>query len=411
MPGFATPLSGLNAASMALSAIANNLANLNTVAYKQMRPVFRDLFYQTMGSSGAGDPIQVGVGAAIQNVSSIFSRGNVEPTGVPSDVAIMGDGFFVVQQDGAQGYTRAGNFQVSEEGLLTTSDNQLVLGYPAVNGVVQDGGTLAEISVGKSQLSPPHATSAMRLHLNLDARADVGQSFNTPASVFDSLGASHTLNVTFTKTGENTWDYAITVPAADVGATGSAMTVKTGTLVFDGDGKLTSPAANVSGINVSNLSDGATDLGFSWELFSGTSPLITQVASESSTAATEQDGFKSGTLLSFEIQADGVVMGTFSNGQTQALARLALASFANEQGLERMGDNTFSATLSSGPPNIGAPGTTGRGSVAGSSLEQSNVDIAKEFAQLIVAQRGFQANARAITTLDEVTQDAINLKR
>jgi len=411
MPGFATPLSGLNAASTALSTIANNLANLNTVAYKDMRPLFRDLFYQQMGSTGAGDPIQLGVGAAVDTIDSVFTRGNIEPTGVPTDVAIMGDGFFVTEQNGVQNFTRAGNFSVSDTGTLVTADGQDVLGYTAVNGVINAGQSLASISLGQNQVSPPNATQNMKLSVNLDARVTDGTSFNSQVSVYDSLGATHVLNLKFTKTGLNQWGYDISVPAADVGKTGDPVSVKTGTLGFDNTGTLTSPSADVSGIAVSGLADGAADLSLTWNLLDKGSPVVTQLASASGTSTIYQDGFGTGTLDSFQILGDGTVQGTFTNGQTMAIAQLALATFANEQGLLRVGGNAFAPTLASGAANIGSPNSGGRGSIAGSSLELSNVDMAKEFADLIVAQRGFQANARAITTFDEITQETINLKR
>jgi len=411
MPGFATPLSGLNAASTALSTIANNLANLNTVAYKDMRPLFQDLFYQQMGSTGAGDPIQLGVGAAVDTIDSVFTRGNIEPTGVPTDVAIMGDGFFVTSQDGVQSFTRAGNFSVSDTGTLVTTDGQQVLGYAAVNGVIDTGQSLTAISVGRNQVSPPNATKNMKLSVNLDATAADGTTFSSQVPVYDSLGATHVLNVKFTKTDQNKWGYDISIPAAEVGTTGDPVSVKTGTLTFDNTGMLIDPNADVSPVTVSGLADGAADLSLTWNLYDQGSGVVTQLAGPSSTSTTYQDGFGTGTLESFQILGDGTVQGTFTNGQTMAIAQLALATFANQQGLLREGGNAFAPTLASGPPNLGTPNSGGRGSIAGSSLELSNVDMSKEFADLIVAQRGFQANARAITTFDEVMQETINLIR
>jgi flagellar hook protein FlgE len=187
--------------------------------------------------------------------------------------------------------------------------------------------------------------------------------------------------------------------------------LKTGTLTFDGNGVLTNPVADVAGITAAGLADGASDLTFDWRLFDGTTPVLTQVAAPSSTSSTQQDGSSSGSLRNFTIGADGIVTGTFSNDQTAILGQLALANFADVQGLLRTGRNGFSETLASGQAVVGAPGTGGRGTLAGGALELSNVDIAKEFAALIVAQRGFQANARAVTTFDEITQETINLKR
>ncbi len=193
---------------------------------------------------------------------------------------------------------------------------------------------------------------------------------------------------------------------------GAPVVVNSGTVTFDGAGTLTAPAADVTGINITGFANGSNDINFDWQLYdSANLPLLSQVAAPSAVSSTRQDGFSSGTLQSFTIGSDGVIQGIFSNGQTLPLGQIALATFANLQGLLRDGDNNFLGTLSSGAPSIGVPGTGGRGILAGSALELSNVDIAREFAQLILAQRGFQANSRAVTTFDEVTQEAINLKR
>jgi flagellar hook protein FlgE len=410
MPVFSIPLSGLTATSTALSAIANNLANLNTVGYKQTRATFRDLLYQTIGSTGSGDPIQIGAGAAIGNLGTVFTGGSVESTGVPTDVAIMGDGFFVLQNDSALQFTRAGNFQVNADGFLISEDGALVMGYPAKNGVVQQGSALAPLQLGKGQVSQGSATAVLQMRANLDANASDGTTFSTPMTVYDSLGASHVLSFQFTKTGQGTWNYTISIPAEDVGQSGAPVSVATGTLGFDANGRLTAPA-DAPTFTVSSLADGAADMNVAWKLYDSGSGLLTQMASPSNASSTSQDGFGGGTLLEFAIGADGVIQGTFSNGKTMSLGQLALASFPDLQGLQREGRNNFSATLSSGSAVVGAPGTGGRGMLAGGALELSNVDIAREFAQMIMAQRGFQANARAITTFDEITQETINLKR
>jgi len=412
MPSFSTSLSGLNANSLALSVIANNLANLNTIAYKGMTPNFRDLFYQQVGSSGSGNPLQVGVGTVIGSISTLFTQGSIESSGVPTDVAIQGDGFFQLQKDGLTLYTRAGNFAVDADGYLVNEDGALVLGLPAVNGVIDLSQTPGSLAIAGGQISPPKPTANVQLAMNLDASAAIGTSFSTAVAVNDALGASHVLNYNFTKTAANSWDYEITIPAAEVGATGNPVVVNSGTLSFDGTGVLTSPAADVGGITISALADGADPLTFSWKLLNPAGePTVTQVAGPSATSTTWQDGYASGTLLNFVISGDGIIQGIFSNGQTLPLGQIVLATFPNGQGLLRAGANSYLASLSSGLPNSGVPGTGGRGTLAGGALERSNVDISREFAQLILAQRGFQANARAVTTLDEVTQEAINLKR
>ncbi len=411
MPVFSIPLSGLTASSIALSTIANNLANLNTVGYKETRVLFRDLFYQTLGSNGAGDPLQQGAGTAISAMPSMFTQGNIDPSGVATDVAITGEGLFVTQKDGVVSYTRAGNFEVDKSAQLVTAEGAQVMGYPAVNGAISRGQGLAPLVLGTGTISPAVATGNVQVRTNLNAAASVGDSYSTPLTVYDSLGASHVLKFTFTKAAANQWGYAITIPAADVGGTGAATSIGSGTLSFDGSGNLTSPVADVAGIAVSGLADGASSMSFNWKLYDGSSGLLTQVAAPSSTVSSLQDGSGSGALVSFAIGADGTITGTFSNDKTAVLGQLALAKFGNVEGLLRSGRNSFIATLASGDAVIGAAGTGGRGSLSGGALELSNVDIAKEFAALIVAQRGFQANARVVTTFDEITQDTINLKR
>jgi flagellar hook protein FlgE len=293
-----------------------------------------------------------------------------------------------------------------------TEDGQTVMGYGARSGQIDLNGALGPLQLGKGQISPPAATTSIQMRTNLDASATAGTSFTTPITIYDSLGTTHVVTAAFTKSAQNQWDYKITMPAADTGAVGADTVLKSGTLTFDGNGRLQLPAADVTGIAITDLADGAADLSFDWKLYDANGVgMLTQMASESNTASKSQDGFGSGTLMDFAIGSDGIIQGVFSNNKTMVLGQIALANFANVQGLMRTGQNNFVPTLASGASVVGAPGTGGRGSLAGGALELSNVDIAKEFAQMILAQRGFQANARAITTFDEITQDTINLKR
>jgi flagellar hook protein FlgE len=369
--------------------------------------------YQNIGTTGSGDPIQVGAGAAVQALPSNFTQGSVTSTGVPTNVAIQGGGFFIVQQNGTTSYTRSGDFTVDQNNFLVTPSGQQVLGYPAVNGVVNNSGAVGPIQLGAGTISPPTATGNVQIQTNLDASATSGTVYSTPVSIYDSLGVSHNLKFTFTNTGANQWSYSLSVPAGDyTPAAGSGLpagVITQGTLSFDGNGNLTNPGANVTGITIPNLTDGANDLTFNWNLFNGTAPNITQVAGASSTSGTTQDGATSGTLTDFSIGSDGTITGSFDNGKTSALGQLALANFANVQGLQRLGTTDYGQTLASGQAVIGVPGTGGRGKLSGGALEQSNVDIATEFANLIVAQRAFEANAKVVTTFDTITSDTIHL--
>jgi flagellar hook protein FlgE len=262
----------------------------------------------------------------------------------------------------------------------------------------------------------------VQLTTNLNAAAATGDTFSTPVTIYDSLGASHTLTATFAKTASNTWSYSLSIPPTDLSAAGATGILATGTLTFDGNGVLTgdtattggtvaAPLSNVTGIPITGLADGASNMTFNWNVLNGTTPVITQVAAPDSTSATSQDGSSSGSLVSFAIGSDGTITGSFSNGKTQALGEIALANFANVDGLQLDGNTDYSPTLASGAAVVGVPGAGGLGTISGGSLELSNVDIATEFANLIVAQRGFEADAKAVTTFDQITQDTIALKQ
>ncbi len=421
MPSFSIPLSGLTTSSEALSTTANNLANLNTIGYKDEQIQFADLFYQNFGTNGAGDPIQQGAGVTVSSKPSDFTEGNITPTGVSTDVAVSGNGFFVVEQGGVQSYTRAGDFEVGTDNLLETADGQQVLGYPAVDGAVNTSGGLTSLALGAGTVSPATVTANVSLTSNLDATAAVGDTYSTQTTIYDSLGGSHNLTFTYTKTGTNAWTYDVTIPAADVSGATAPVSLGTGSLTFDGNGNILTPATNpviavpptaVAPATQQTFTDGANQLSFTWHLTNAAGAgLLTQLAGPDSTASIQQDGASSGTLQSFNIGGDGTITGSFSNGTTAVLGQIALASFADEQGLSRNGNNDFSPTLASGQPTIGAPTTGGLGSISGGALEQSNVDIATEFANLIIAQRSYEANARVVTTFDQITQDTIALKQ
>jgi len=409
MSSFSIPLSGLSATQQALNIISNNLANLNTTGFKDQTANFQDLFYQHYGTTGSGNPIQIGAGTKIGSIASNFTDGGLNNTGVPSDVAITGNGFFITQDaNGTITYTRAGDFGVNAAGQLVTADGQTVMGYPAVNGVVNQSSVLTPLVVG-SAASPPVATTNMEQQTNLDASAAVGTTYSAPLTVYDSLGSPHVLSFNYTKTGTGTWDYQVTLPAADTGGTGNPTVLASGTLTFDANGNLTSSAPVA--VAITGLADGAADMNVQWNLADANgSSLLTQVDSPSATTSTLQDGYSSGTLQSYMVDSDGVIEGQFSNGQVQAMGQIALASFANPQGLQLNGGSSYAPTLASGAAVVGVPNSGIMGSVTGGALESSNVNISTEFTNLIVTQRAFQADARMITTLDNVTNTTVNLQ-
>jgi flagellar hook protein FlgE len=407
MASFYIPLTGLESDSTALNSIANNLANLATTGYKAQEVNFSDLFYQQLGTEGSGDLIQRGSGVQIADIQSEFNEGSIVSTGNATDVAVNGNGFFVLGNGtGADVYTRDGNFLESATGALTTQAGEPVMGYPAANGVVNTNAPLTAIQIPVGQVEPAQATTTFGVTANLDATAAVGTTVPGQITMYDSLGVSHIATVNYTKTGTNAWSYSIALPTGD--ATTSTNT--TGTLTFDSSGNLTSPAAAVTGISFSGLSDGAANLSFTWNVngASGT-PTITQTSAASAVSATTQNGFPSGQYQSFSIAPDGTVEAAFSNGQTLAVGRLALANVVNSQGLQLLGGNTFAATSASGPATIGVSGTGGLGTFEGASLEESNVNISQEFSNLIIAQRAFEANSKAVTTFDTVAQETINM--
>ncbi len=410
MSSFTIPLSGLAATSESLNAIANNLANMNTDGYKDETLDFASVFSQMQGTSGNGDPIQVGNGVQVAGTTSNFTNGDLDSTGVASNMALQGNGFFVVQDGTGEDFTRDGDFTVNSQGQLATQGGQLVLGYPAVDGLVQTGAPLAPIIVDQANNIPAVATTSFQMTTNLDATATVGTTYSSPIAVYDSLGQSHDLTINYTNTAANTWTYSITLPAADTGGTGNPTTVATGTLDFNSSGVLTSPTGTVPGITISGLADGAATMNLTWDLSgSGGTEAITQQAGTSATSETTQNGYATGTLTGYTVLSDGTVQGQFSNEQTLTLGQVAVASFANNQGLTQTADNNYQASAASGAAVIGQAGAGGDGTITDGSVEESNVSLSAEFANMIVAQQGYEANAKVLTTLDQVYQATLQV--
>src|SRR5260370_20604419 len=359
MPSLCILISGLTASSEALSTTANNLANLNTIGYKDEQIQFSDLFYESFGTNGAGGPIHQGAGVTGASKTSTFTQGNVTTTGVSTEVAIQGNGFLVVEENAVQTYPRAGNFEVGTDNLLEPAGGQHVLGYPAVNGAVNTSGGLTTLALGAGTVSPATVTANVSLTSNLDATAAVGSTYSTQATIYDSLGGSHNITFTYTSTATNTWTYAATIPAADITGAAAPVSVASGTLIFNGDGtlksitptggtaSLTNPSITVPPVPPvtipvtpqSVFADGANQLTFTWHVDNAGVGLLTQLAGPNSTASIQQDGTSSGTLQNFNIGSDGTITGSFSHGKTATIGQIALASFADEQGLSHQGSN------------------------------------------------------------------------
>lgn len=423
MASFSIPLTGLNADSTALNTIANDLSNMSTTGFKSQSTNFADLFYQQVGTTGSGDPIQVGAGVQVATNETDFTQGSVNQTGNSTDVALNGNGFFVVGNgSGAYEYTRAGNFSLTSSGSLVTTNGLDVMGYPAVNGVVNTNAPLTAISVPVGQVQQPQATSTLNMTANLDATATTGTSFPGQVTIYDSLGVPHIATVTYTQTAANTWTYSAALPASEF--TSGVSTPITGTMNFDSSGNLasittggvTTPVGAAAGdissipLGFTGLADGAADLNMNWNLLSSSgSPTISQVDASSAVSATTQDGYAPGQYQSFSIGADGTVTVSYSNDQKQNVGQLALANVTNLQGLKMLGNGDYQTTLASGTASVGTSGAAGLGTLQDGALEQSNVNISAEFSNLIVAQRAFEANSKAVTTFDTVTQETINM--
>ncbi len=411
MSGFSIPLSGLEAMSSSLNVIANNLANLNTDGYKGETLDFASIFNQVQETAGNGDPIQMGSGVRADGSSSNWTNGTPTTTGIASNLALQGNGFFVLQgSDGQLSYTRAGDFTVNPDGQLCAPTGALVMGYPAANGVVATSGALAPISVNTATTMPGVATTSFGMTTNLDSSAAVGDTLNSPITVYDSLGAAQTLSVQYASTAPNTWSYSVTLPASATGGAGSPTVLATGTLTFNSSGQLTSPTGSVTGIDITGLADGAAPMNLTWNLNDAASnPTITQLNSTSVTPSTTQNGYGVGTLENYTVLSDGTVQGQFSNDQTLALGQVAVSSFANPQGLSQGASSDYLATFGSGAAIIGQAGTDGNGTITGGAVENSNVDLSTEFSKMIVAQQGYEANAKVLTTLNQISQATIQM--
>ncbi|MGB0125971.1 MAG: flagellar hook protein FlgE [Silvibacterium sp.] len=411
MSSFSIPLTGLESSTTALNSIANNLANMNTTAFKSQDVSFSDLFYQQIGESGSGNPLEVGAGTQVASTSTDFTEGSINSTGNQDDMAIggtTGAGFFVVQDGNTTEYTRDGSFTVSATGNLTTAGGLNVMGYPVVNGAVDTNAPLAPIQLPVNQSEQPAATQNMSITANLDSSAAVGTTVPAQVKLYDSLGNPQEATVAFTNAGGGTWNYSIAVPAgAATGGTGL-----TGTLTFDANGNLTTTPTTLP-ISFTGLSDGANNMNFNWNLANASGqPTISQFSgngSGSDVTATNQDGYASGEYSGFTVSSAGVISATFSNGLSSPVGQVALANVINPEGLSVEGGNLYQTTLASGTASVGVAGTGGLGTIQDEALEASNVNISTEFSNLIIAQQAYEASSKAITTFDTVSQDTINM--
>lgn len=440
--------SGLNASSQELSVVGDNIANSSTVGFKAARTVFADAMAQQLIGAGG----QTGLGVTTLTVQKLFAQGGFTTTGLATDVAIQGNGLFVLKgnhggEDGTF-YSRNGQFIVDKDGYLTNLEGLQVQGLQADATGTVTSGLLGALQIGNAS-APAKATDSITIRGNLDQTAEVktwdaanpktSSNFTTSMTVYDSLGKAIQLDIYFSKndaantTGNDSgdWTYHVMTDGANLafgpdGSTttnaGTATQVATGTLRFDTAGRLISnvtadaPESGFYPLNASgpqplsfNFGTGTEALGTS-EGGSGLDGL-TQYAATSAVSFVTQAGSSSGSLSSISIGQDGTITGGFTNGQTRTLGQVILANFKAPDQLGRVGSTLYAEKPASGPPTLGTPATADRGSVMAGSLEQSNVDISSEFVRMIAAQRNFQANSKTLTTADQLLAELMNLKR
>tara|TARA_R110002049_G_scaffold54526_10_gene151752 strand:+ start:3925 stop:5142 length:1218 start_codon:yes stop_codon:yes gene_type:complete len=403
---FTIALSGLNAASADLSVTANNVANVNTNGFKMSRAQFSEVFAvgtQSVSSSAAGS------GVRLSEIAQQFTQGNIDFTDNALDLAIGGEGFFVLSDNGSRMYSRAGAFGVDNEGFVVNSQGARLQAYPYAGGGLFNTGTPNDLQLSTGA-NPPSATTRSTLGINLPADAlpptnpvfDSADptSFNhtTSVTVYDSLGAAHTATVYFMKDAvENTWNTAVEIDGTAVAGAGQ--------ITFGSDGSLQAPVGGLMPLNAYDPGTGAADISMSLDF--GTA---TQFGDNFGVNSLSQDGFTTGRLTGVSVDEEGVVFARYTNGQSSSLGKLAMANFANPQGLQQLGDTAWGESFQSGDALLGEAGTASFGSIQSGALEASNVDLTAQLVQMITAQRNFQANAQMISTADTVTQTVINIR-
>ena len=389
-------ISGLRAHQTMLDVTGNNISTVNTTGYKASQTQFQDTLSQLLTGAGGAqngrggtNPAQIGLGVRVAGITANFTQGSSQLTNRSTDMMISGDGFFVVRRGNETLYTRAGSFDFDSTGQMTLpGDGALVQGWMAVNGVIDMNAPLQDLRIPVGALMAAKQSTSAIYEGNLQADAEDGTVLNRDVVVYDPEGNEGTLSLQFTKTAAG-WEMS-----TDGGATSQPM-------VFDGAGNLTSPTSLTSTVTTTGAPVTITvDLS-----------TVTGFAGVDTIKNKSQDGYAAGTLTSFQLGADGTITGTFTNSLKQTIGMIALANFNNPAGLQKVGGSLCTTSVNSGAAQIGAAGTGGRGSLSGGTLEMSNVDLSSEFTSLIIAQRGFQANSRVITTSDEILNELINLKR
>jgi len=398
-------ITGLRQHQTLMDVVGNNIANVNTVGYKSSSVVFEDTLSQMMRAAaapnagvGGVNPAQVGLGVQLGAISTNFAQGSAQNTGRATDLMIQGDGFFVLKNGNTEQYTRAGSFTFDTDGRLVNPEGMRVQGWTGTAGVVNTNAAPSDIVLPAGTIIPPQASANVVVGGNIQPNADPTTDILTLGqTVYDASGAAHPLTITLT--GDGAGNYAATV--ADANDPGGTFSDPGASLAFDPTtGQLTATPVT----DVVTLPDGVTNVTIDFSA-------MTRFGGPKSANVKSADGYPAGSLQGFQISGDGSVTGVFSNGQKTLMAKVALAGFNNPMGLEKAGNSTYRSTTNSGNPQINPPGSGGVGTLLGGAVEMSNVDLASEFTNLIIAQRGFQANSRVITTSDQMLQDLVDIKR
>lgn len=423
--GFQHGLSGLSSAATNLDVIGNNIANANTAGFKISQAQFTDVYANALGGGSSGN--QVGIGSKVADISQQFSQGNITGTSNPLDIAINGSGFFRMSDGGEVTYSRNGQFHVDDNGFIVNSDNRNLTGY-----LTNAAGTIVPTEPSNLQLSTadvsPSATTSLTAGFNLDSRTVVPgvlppfdatdpttYASSTSATVFDSLGNSHVLSMFFQKTGSGAWSTFATVDGATAAGVPVGVTLGGGAsqaVTFDTNGLMTAPAGPIAvsvdlaaiATNLGTVNDATTPLVFNFDMTTAT-----QFGTNFGVSSLSQDGFTSGRLAGFNVADDGVISGSYTNGQNRTLGQVVLANFSNPQGLVPLGGSQWAQSSSSGEPLVGAPASGPLGVLQSASIEESNVDLTTELVNMITAQRIYQANAKTIETQDAILQTLVNL--
>ena len=408
-------VSGLRNHQTRMDVIGNNIANVNTTAFKASRVTFKEAFVQLLqgasrppGNLGGINPIQIGTGMNIGSIDQLFTQGSLETTGQPLDLAIQGDALFTLSDGPRRMYTRAGNFQLDANGkLIAPSSGFVVQGINADSaGNFSTAAAITGVQVRLGDKSPAQATNAITLSGNLDANSAVGTVHSMGITVYDQTGTPHNLQIAFTNAGGGVWNWSGSAGTTTVTPAG------TGTISFSATGSLLSFTYPGGGTNITMTppSGGAFDITINPGTLNGIDGMAS-FSNPSNAVVNSQNGYQAGSLKSLSVDTRGVITGYFTNGVSRSLAQIAMSQFTNPSGLLRSGDNTYLESANSGGPVVGFAGGTISSTLTPGSLEGSNVDISEQFTNMIITQRGFQANARVISTADEMLNELVNLRR